>query len=142
MGLKLNTTVPESLFSLRLSLMSRWPPGAPGMTHGSCASDTVSINVATAGDVAATASGTVENFMLVDQTLEAHELYRLADARAIVLVTQANGDAEVRRLNTEAVMRWLGGVMTEEKLAAVIRDRLMRWQDERGFTFWHPSYRT
>ncbi len=42
----------------------------------------------------------------------------------------------IRHTNTEAVMRWLGGVMTEEKLAAVIRERLMRWQEERGFTFW------
>ena len=35
----------------------------------------------------------VDNFMLVDQNLEAHELYRLADAPAVVLVTQQNGDA-------------------------------------------------
>ncbi len=42
----------------------------------------------------------------------------------------------VRHTNTEPVMRWLGGVQTEEKLAAIVRDRLMRWQRERGFTFW------
>ena len=31
---------------------------------------------------------TVDNFMLVDaQNLEAHELYRMADAKAVVLVT-------------------------------------------------------
>ena len=40
----------------------------------------------------------VDNFMLVDQNLEAHELYRLADAPAIVLVTQQNGDAVIRGL--------------------------------------------
>ena len=40
----------------------------------------------------------VDNFMLVDQNLEAHELYRLADAKAVVLVTQANGDAVMRGL--------------------------------------------
>jgi mono/diheme cytochrome c family protein len=65
---------------------------------GSCASDTVSVNVTATADVAATTSATVDNFMLVDHNMEAHELYRLADARAIVLVAQANGDAEVRRL--------------------------------------------
>jgi mono/diheme cytochrome c family protein len=65
---------------------------------GSCASDTISVNVATAGDVAATTSATVDNFMLVDQNMEAHELYRLADAKAVVLVTHASGDAELRRL--------------------------------------------
>jgi mono/diheme cytochrome c family protein len=44
------------------------------------------------------APATVDNFMLVDQDLEAHELYRLADAKAVVLVTQANGDAVMRGL--------------------------------------------
>jgi hypothetical protein len=34
---------------------------------------------------------TVDNFMLVDQNLQAHELYRLADAKAIVIVSTANG---------------------------------------------------
>ncbi len=42
---------------------------------------------------AATAAmpATVDNFMLVDQNLQAHELYRLADAKAIVIVSTANG---------------------------------------------------
>ena len=40
----------------------------------------------------------VDNFMLVDQNLEAHELYRLADSKAVVLVTQTNGDAVMRGL--------------------------------------------
>ncbi|HEY3947809.1 redoxin domain-containing protein [Phenylobacterium sp.] len=50
--------------------------------------------------VAATAAmpSRVDNFMLVDQNLEAHELYRLADAPAVVLVTQQNGDAVVQKL--------------------------------------------
>lgn len=43
-------------------------------------------------DAAATAPATVDNFMLVDANFEAHELFRLADAPAIVIVTQANGD--------------------------------------------------
>ncbi|MDB5475359.1 MAG: hypothetical protein JWP49_870 [Phenylobacterium sp.] len=33
----------------------------------------------------------VDNFMLVDQNLAAHELYRLSDKPAIVLITQMNG---------------------------------------------------
>lgn len=42
----------------------------------------------------------------------------------------------IRHTNTPAVMRWLGGVQTGAELESVIRDRLMRWQAERGFTFW------
>jgi mono/diheme cytochrome c family protein len=38
----------------------------------------------------------VGDFLLVDQNLVAHELYRLGDAPAIVLVTQQNGDAVIR----------------------------------------------
>jgi thiol-disulfide isomerase/thioredoxin len=36
-------------------------------------------------------SGRVDNFQLVDQDLFAHELYRLADAPAVVIITQENG---------------------------------------------------
>ena len=42
----------------------------------------------------------------------------------------------IRHTNTEAVMRWLGGVQTEAALTDAIRERMMRWQRERGFTFW------
>ena len=42
----------------------------------------------------------------------------------------------LRHTNTPAVMRWLGGVLPEDKAKARLRDRLMRWQQERGFTFW------
>ena len=48
----------------------------------------------------------------------------------------ADIDAFDRHTNTPAVMRWLGGVMSREKLEESIRGRLMRWQKERGFTFW------
>ena len=41
-----------------------------------------------------------------------------------------------RHTNTPAVMRWLGGVLTEAAIEKTIRERLMRWQVERGFTFW------
>ena len=42
----------------------------------------------------------------------------------------------IRHLNTEPVMRWLGGVKTPQEHRDTIRDRVMRWQEERGFTFW------
>lgn len=42
----------------------------------------------------------------------------------------------VRHTNTPAVMRWLGGVMPEEEARQGVADRIMRWQRERGFTFW------
>jgi RimJ/RimL family protein N-acetyltransferase len=42
----------------------------------------------------------------------------------------------IRHTNTEAVMQWLGGVQAEAALAETIRARMMRWQEERGFTFW------
>ena len=47
------------------------------------------------------------------------------------------GDDELLHIhcNTAAVMRWLGGVKTREGLREV-SDRLARWQEERGFTFW------
>jgi len=47
---------------------------------------------------AAAVSAPVNNFLLVDQNFEAHELYRLSDAKAVVIVTQANGDAVIRGL--------------------------------------------
>ena len=41
-----------------------------------------------------------------------------------------------RHTNTPAVMRWLGGVKPAELIRQMIPDRFMRWQYERGFTFW------
>jgi len=43
-------------------------------------------------------AATIDNFLLVDANMEAHELYRLADAKAVVIVTQSNGDAVMRSL--------------------------------------------
>src|ERR1700735_1235177 len=66
-----------------------------------CTSDqTATSALAHTSGVAATAAmpTRVDNFMLVDQNLEAHELSRLADAPAVVLVTQQNGDAVVQKL--------------------------------------------
>jgi len=61
-----------------------------------CASDNGAPNALASGSAAAavetaSAPATVDNFMLADQTLMGHELYRLADAKAIVVITQANG---------------------------------------------------
>lgn len=42
------------------------------------------------------AAARVANFLLVDQNLVAHELYRLGDAPAVVIVTEQNGDAVMR----------------------------------------------
>ena len=39
-------------------------------------------------------------------------------------------------LNTEPVMRWLGGVRTREQSVAAITDRFLPWQEQHGFTFW------
>ena len=49
---------------------------------------------------------------------------------------EADIDAFDRHTNTAAVMRWLGGVQPRDKLEDAIRNRMMRWQAERGFTFW------
>jgi len=50
--------------------------------------------------------------------------------------TEADIAPFIRHTNTPAVMRWLGGVQPEAEAEKAIRDRLMRWQAERGFTFW------
>jgi RimJ/RimL family protein N-acetyltransferase len=50
--------------------------------------------------------------------------------------TEADIAPFARHTNTAAVMRWLGGVQEEEKIADTIRNRLIRWQEQRGFTFW------
>lgn len=42
----------------------------------------------------------------------------------------------IHHTNTEPVMRWLGGVKSEDEMRDVVEGRLMRWQRERGFTFW------
>ena len=42
----------------------------------------------------------------------------------------------IRHTNTPTVMRWLGGVKPEPEARRIVRERIMRWQEERGFTFW------
>jgi hypothetical protein len=54
---------------------------------------------ASATETASTAlPATVDNFMLVDQNLQAHELYRMGDAKAIVLVSYGVGCPIVRSM--------------------------------------------
>ena len=50
--------------------------------------------------------------------------------------TEADLDPFLRHTNTPEVMRWLGGVLPPDELARRTRERIMRWQEERGFTFW------
>ena len=75
--------------------------GGVAMLSACAANDRAPSAMASAGNVAATAPMRVSNFLLVDQNLEAHELYRLADAPAVVIVTQANGDAVTQKLAPE-----------------------------------------
>ena len=42
----------------------------------------------------------------------------------------------VRHLNTEPVMRWLGGTRTPQQMESVVRDRFIAWQERYGHTFW------
>ncbi|HEX2815114.1 MAG TPA: hypothetical protein VHN39_01875, partial [Phenylobacterium sp.] len=70
---------------------------AGAATLAACAANTSAPSaLASAAPVSATAPMRVSNFLLVDQNLVAHELYRLGDAPAVVIVTQQNGDAAMR----------------------------------------------
>jgi len=62
----------------------------------------------------------------------------MIETERLVLRDWREDDAEpmIRYTNTPAVMRWLGGVQTEEVARQTIEGRIMRWQRERGFTFW------
>ncbi|MDB5442138.1 MAG: hypothetical protein JWP73_514 [Phenylobacterium sp.] len=66
--------------------------GGAALVYG-FASDGVSAGAhkAVAAEQASAQPIRVDNFMLVDQELGSHELYRMADAPAIVLITQMNG---------------------------------------------------
>jgi len=48
-------------------------------------------------EAAAAAPLTVDNFQLADQNFMGRQLYRLADAKAVVLIAYASGDATVRK---------------------------------------------
>ena len=82
----------------RLSLLALLASSA---LVSSCATDTAAPSAMAQGsavNASATTPASVDNFMLVDANLEAHELYRMAAAPAVVIVTQANGDAAIRGL--------------------------------------------
>jgi RimJ/RimL family protein N-acetyltransferase len=49
---------------------------------------------------------------------------------------EADIDSFIRHTNTEPVMRWLGGVQDPAAMRDSIVERSLRWQRERGFTFW------
>ncbi|WP_293902486.1 hypothetical protein [Phenylobacterium sp.] len=55
----------------------------------------LSLGAGTIGAPVATSS--VDDFVLPDQNFLAHQLYRMADAKAVVLITYASGDAAVRK---------------------------------------------
>jgi hypothetical protein len=59
---------------------------------GGWAADSKAPNAQAAGQPAAASTARVDNFLLADQNLVAHELYRYADAPAVVLVSQTVAD--------------------------------------------------
>ncbi len=50
--------------------------------------------------------------------------------------TEADIAPFVRHTNTPEVMRWLGGPLPPDEAEKPVRERIMRWQEELGFTFW------
>jgi RimJ/RimL family protein N-acetyltransferase len=50
--------------------------------------------------------------------------------------SEADIEPFIRHTNTPAVMRWLGGVLPSVEHRRIFRERILRWQRERGFTFW------
>ena len=50
--------------------------------------------------------------------------------------TEADLAPFLEHTNTPEVMRWLGGVQSEEEVRRRLRARIMVWQRTRGFTFW------
>ena len=79
--------------------------------------------LASAAPASAATSVRVDNFLLVDQHLVAHELYRMSDAPAVVLVTQQNGDpamrsqaAQVNQLATDYGARGVNVLMLNSSL--------------------------
>ena len=65
-----------------------------------CSTDSApqAMSAGSAANASANAPMSVDNFMLVDTALDAHELYRMTSAPAVVLITQANGDAAIQKL--------------------------------------------
>jgi hypothetical protein len=55
------------------------------------------VGVTSVAEAAAPQALKADNFRLTSADLQSYELYPMADAKAVVIVTQANGDAAVRR---------------------------------------------
>ncbi|HEY8572326.1 redoxin family protein [Phenylobacterium sp.] len=70
--------------------------GSAALLAGCAANEGAPNALALVTDTATTAPAHVGNFMLVDQNLVAHELYRMGSGPAVVIVTQANGDSVIR----------------------------------------------
>jgi RimJ/RimL family protein N-acetyltransferase len=62
----------------------------------------------------------------------------IAETDRLILRNWSVEDAEAffRHLNTEPVMRHLGGVKTREQYDTVLIERFIPWQETRGYTFW------
>lgn len=62
----------------------------------------------------------------------------MIDTERLTLRNWRRGDAAPfeRHTNTRAVMQWLGGVKPAALIEQIVSERFMRWQEERGFTFW------
>ena len=59
------------------------------------------------------------------------------ETERLVLRDWTEADVEpFLRLNTPAVMRWLGGVRSREDMEQAVTSRFIPWQRSRGFTFW------
>ena len=70
------------------------------------------LNSATGASATEAMPATVGNFLLVDTNFEAHELYRQTESKAVVLVTQSNGDAAIR--GEASALKALKGVEVHE----------------------------
>ena len=70
--------------------------GSVALVAGCAANASRAPDALTSSSAAAATSQRVDNFLLVDADLRAHELFRMSDNKAVVLVTQSNGDAVVR----------------------------------------------
>jgi RimJ/RimL family protein N-acetyltransferase len=56
--------------------------------------------------------------------------------------TGADIEPFLRHTNTPSVMRWLGGVTPEDEARRRILERIIPWQEQRGFTFWLVERKT
>src|SRR5262245_14291332 len=77
-------------------MKARWFAGA-AMVGIAAVVATAYIPAGAAPDAAPAATVRVDNFQLSDQDYFAHQLYRLKDAKAVVLLAYASDDKEITR---------------------------------------------